>query len=222
MGAPPQSTVEMVLTIYSYPGNPRVQKVLIAAKYNAVHIENPEFDMSTTKTAEFRAKNPIGKVPVLETDRGYIFESGAILRYVARLSPSTGLYGNSFYEQGLVDQWIDFASTEIDNVVAPWVYPVLYKSFPSSPETTAQAKTSVKRSLEALNTYLEHHTYLAGERISAADIAVVGSLLQPVQLVMDDEFRAPYVNVWRWFFTCVNQPNFKAVLGNVVPVSVSY
>lgn len=33
--------------------------------------------------------------------------------------------------------------------------------------------------------------------------------------VLDPSVRAPYVNVNRWFLTCVNQPQFKAVLGEV-------
>lgn len=37
------------------------------------------------------------------------------------------------------------------------------------------------------------------------------SLLQ----VLDPQFRAPYTNVNRWFVTCVNQPQFKTVLGEV-------
>ena len=33
--------------------------------------------------------------------------------------------------------------------------------------------------------------------------------------VMEPQFRAPYVNVNRWFVTCINQPQFKEVLGEV-------
>jgi elongation factor 1-gamma len=32
---------------------------------------------------------------------------------------------------------------------------------------------------------------------------------------MEPQFRAPYVNVNRWFVTCINQPQFKEVLGEV-------
>lgn len=32
--------------------------------------------------------------------------------------------------------------------------------------------------------------------------------------VFDPQFRKPYVNVNRWFVTLINQPNFKAVIGN--------
>ena len=41
-----------------------------------------------------------------------------------------------------------------------------------------------------------------------------GSALCCVQ-VLEPQFRAPYGNVNRWFVTCVNQPQFKAVLGEV-------
>lgn len=33
--------------------------------------------------------------------------------------------------------------------------------------------------------------------------------------VLEPSFRAPYVNVNRWFVTCVNQPEFSTVLGEV-------
>lgn len=33
--------------------------------------------------------------------------------------------------------------------------------------------------------------------------------------VLEPSFRQPFVNVNRWFVTCLNQPQFKAVLGEV-------
>merc|ERR1712146_282015 len=222
MGTRPQPRA-MTLTIYSYPGSFRVQKALIAAKYVGVDIATPEFEFGKdNKSKEFLAKNPLGKVPVLETDKGYLFESGAILRYVARLAPAAGLMGSSFYEQALVDQWADFATSDLDGVLAPWVYPITIPGFPHDATAAAQSKAKASKALESLNKYLEAHTFLAGERITAADIAVCGSLLQPFQTVMDDSYRKQYPNVVRWFMTCVNQPNFKAVLGNVIPVDKAY
>ncbi|KAL0909400.1 hypothetical protein M5K25_020274 [Dendrobium thyrsiflorum] len=42
--------------------------------------------------------NPIGKVPVLETPDGPVFESNAIARYVTRLKADNPLYGSSLIE----------------------------------------------------------------------------------------------------------------------------
>lgn len=47
--------------------------------------------MNENTIKEILKLNPFGKVPVLETPEGSIFESNAILRYLAR--HSQGLYG---------------------------------------------------------------------------------------------------------------------------------
>ena len=42
-------------------------------------------------------------MPILETERGILFESNAIIRYIGRLGEARGLYGSSTYENSLVD-----------------------------------------------------------------------------------------------------------------------
>lgn len=81
-------------------------------------------------------------------------------------------------------------------------------------QATEKAKEDVKKAMAALNGHLLTRTYLVGERISLADIAVCCNLLQLYQWVMDAEFRQPYENVNRWFTTLINQTQFKAVIGN--------
>merc|ERR1719370_2034944 len=41
-------------------------------------------------------------------------------------------------------------------------------------------------------------------------------MLSLFKSVLDPAFRKPYINVTRWFTTVINQPNVKAVLGDVV------
>ncbi|MRA94325.1 hypothetical protein GH868_30915, partial [Bacillus thuringiensis] len=71
------------------------------------------------------------------------------------------------------------------------------------------------QALRVLNDFLLTRTYLVGERISLADICLCCNLLALYQIVLDPEFRQPYSNVNRWFTTLVNQPQFKAVIGDV-------
>ena len=52
-------------------------------------------EYSDSKSKEFLAKNPLGKVPVLETNDGFLYETNAILRHLAR--SSNKLYGSSPY-----------------------------------------------------------------------------------------------------------------------------
>jgi elongation factor 1-gamma len=81
---------------------------------------------------------------------------------------------------------------------------------------TAKAKESLSRSLATLDQYLLDKTYLVGEKITLADITVASALVYPLKFVMAPHYRAPFVNVLRWFETCVNQPQFQRVIGTVV------
>ena len=103
------------MKLYTFAGNTHALQSLIIARYNEIEIEVPEFVMGTdNKTPAFLKMSPLGKVPVLETSNGPISEAAAIARYVARMRADTNMYGSSFYEAGLVDQWIEFAKNELD------------------------------------------------------------------------------------------------------------
>ena len=54
-----------------------------------------------------------------------------------------------------------------------------------------------------------------GDQITLADITVASTLLYPMKLVCDKNYLKAFPNVVRWFTTCVNQPAFIAVIGQV-------
>jgi glutathione S-transferase len=55
---------------------------------------------------DFRRKNSLGTVPVLELDNGtYISESVAICRYFEELQPEPALFGSGPEERALVEMW---------------------------------------------------------------------------------------------------------------------
>ncbi|EGG14498.1 glutathione S-transferase domain-containing protein [Cavenderia fasciculata] len=203
----------MSMKIYSYPQNPRVYKALIAAKYVGVEIEVPAFDFQKdSKSAEFLKVAPHGKVPVMVTEKGSIFESNSIARYVARLGGK--IYGSDAYEASVIDQWLDFATNEVEASAVAWLYPIMgFVKF--NPEATQKAKENVKRLLTTLDNHLKTSSFLVGPRVSLADIVVACSLSTFYTMVFDPSFRSPFVNVNRWFTTCINQPNFKSVMGEV-------
>ncbi|KAL8009663.1 putative elongation factor 1B gamma, S-crystallin, Thioredoxin-like superfamily [Plasmopara halstedii] len=209
------------MKLFTYPGNYRAFKVLIAAEYNGINIELPEFDMAKdTKSSAFKSKTPIGKVPLLETEEGCIFESGAIARYIARLRPDLGLYGKTFFESGQIDGWIDFSAFELEVPLEVWVHPILgVGKFHAAAST--KAKADVRKVLQTLENHLHLRTYLVGEQVTLADIVVASSLVYPFKFVLDKEFRKPFPAVIRWFTTLVNQPEFQAVVGDVPLIDVA-
>jgi elongation factor 1-gamma len=205
------------MKIYAPKDHILTQKALIAAKYGNIELEQtPTFEFGKdNKTPEFLSKNPLGKVPVLETDEGCIWESNAIARYIARLDPNTHLLGSNAFENALVEQWLDFAGAEISLPMRVWIYPIL-GYMDNHPEATNKAKADIRKVLSILNDYLADKTFLVGERITLADIVVSLTLVYLYKLVLDLGFRKPFVNTNRWFLTCINQPHFQEVLGEVV------
>ncbi|XP_061405744.1 elongation factor 1-gamma [Lethenteron reissneri] len=203
-------------TLYTYPENWRAFKALVAAQYSGAKIkvvaETPEFIFGqTNKSEKFIAKFPLGKVPAFEGSNGFsLFESNAIAHYVANNS----LRGDNIEASAKVQQWISFADSEIVPASATWVFPTL-GIVQYNKQSTDRAKEDVKKALGILNEHLKAHTFLVGERVSLADITVVCSLLALYKQVLEPSFRQPFGNANRWFTTCINQPQFKAVLGEV-------
>jgi len=202
----------MSYTLHAPAGSFRAFKALIAAEYNGVDVTVADFD-----AAAVSALSPTGKAPILQVNKtgDVIFESNAIARFLAKIRSDTGLYGGSVMESAAIDSWVDFAANEVELPASIWFYPVAgYMSF--SQEAYTKAKDDVAKALSILNNHLLTCTYLVGNQITLADITVVSALVYPMKLVCDKNFLKPYGNVVRWFTTCVNQPQFKAVLGDVV------
>lgn len=204
----------MSYTLHTPPGNFRAFKALIAAEYNSLdNVSVPkEFDAAAVKSL-----SPTGKAPVLQTPKGdVIFESNAICRYLAKIRRDTGLLGNGgLYEETSVDSWLEWNMNELELPCCVWFYPVA-GYMPFHKDAYTKSKGDVAKALSVLNDHLLDKTYLVGDSITLADICVVSTLLYPFKLVCDKSFLKPYGNVVRWFSTCVNQTEFKAVVGEVV------
>jgi elongation factor 1-gamma len=195
----------MALTLYTYPSNFRAWKVQIAAAYNGVTLDTQ--DSKELKTL-------FNKPPVLATPRGHLFESNAIARYVAGLNTSTNLNGDDSFQAAQVQQWIDFSAHELEPQRAVWLLPIR-GVIEFNGKAYAEVKKDLKAALTVLNTHLTANTFLVGNHVTMADIAVACALVELFREVLDTKFRQGLENVVRWFTTCVNQKEFVGVLGQV-------
>ncbi|XP_012696727.2 elongation factor 1-gamma [Clupea harengus] len=203
-------------TLYTYPENWRAFKAQIAAQYSGAKLKvastPPAFSFGqTNRTPAFLSNFPTGKVPAYQGDDGFcLTESNAIAYYLC----SDALRGTSPQASAQVLQWVSFADADIVPSASAWVFPTL-GIMQFNKQATEQAKEEMKRALAYLNQHLNTRTFLVGERVSLADITVACSLLWAYKQVLEPAFRQAYPNVNRWFVTCINQPQFKTVLGEV-------
>ncbi|NXC11647.1 EF1G factor, partial [Orthonyx spaldingii] len=192
-------------TLYTYPENWRAFKALIAAQYSGARLRvlsaPPHFHFGhTNRTPQFLQKFPVGKVPAFEGDDGFcVFESNAIAYYVS----TEELRGSTPEAAAAVLQWVNFADSDVVPPASTWVFPTL-----GILHYNKQVWGSVFGVLLSLpRCWARRYGGFFGY------FGIFRSILG--LQVLDPAFRGPFGNVNRWFLTCLNQPQFKAVLGEV-------
>src|SRR5918994_745791 len=126
-----------------------------------------------TRTDEHFARNPDGRIPVLETDGGdFIPESGAILLYLAEGTPLLPAGG---IERARVHQWMFFEQNRIEADLAVARFLKLAGRDVTMPEVFANRLERGRDALAALDRGLgDGRTFLAGDAFTVADIALYG------------------------------------------------
>jgi elongation factor 1-gamma len=106
-------------------------KVEVVAKFLGINLEFNRIPPTEWKSPEHLKRHPLGKVPVLETPEGHIYESLAIVRYLARKAGK--MYGSTPAETAQIDQWLEFNNSQLQPYLAAIVY-VVFGYLPSTPE----------------------------------------------------------------------------------------
>ena len=125
-----------------------------------------------TRTAEFVARNPNGKVPLLELDDGRLLaESDAMLLYLAE---GTRFLPADRYERGLAYQWLFFEQYSHEPYIAVrralMVYPD--RASEATPERLASTLAGGEKALRVMQEQLARTPFFAGNAMSVADIAL--------------------------------------------------
>ncbi len=172
----------MLMKIYDDPKapNPRRVRIFLAEKGVKIDFEHVEFMQAEHKTAEFRGKNPVAQLPVLEMDDGrFLSETVSICRYFECLYPDPPLMGNpgDAAELAFIDMWqrrVEF------NIFGPisnafrHLHPAMVNF--QAPQLSEWGKLSSKTAqdnLDWLDGELEKRPFIAGERFSIADITAL-------------------------------------------------
>ncbi|KAJ7985619.1 hypothetical protein DPEC_G00353950 [Dallia pectoralis] len=117
-------------------------------------------------------------------------------------------------QQSQVWQWLSFADNELTPVACAVVFPLL-GVMGLDKKLQQSSRAEMIRILKVLDKNLEPKTFLVGESLTLADIAVATAALLPFKYALEASDRKVLTNVTRWFLTCVNQPQFIKVLGQI-------
>jgi glutathione S-transferase len=156
--------------------NPRRVRIFLAEK--GVSYDTIEVSLAALEhqTPEFRKKNPIALLPVLELADGKILrESMAICRYLEELYPEPNLFGADTWERAQIEQWNRHAELELllpitqvnRNTHAFW------SRIKQAPAFGAIMREIVDSRFDWFEGELAQRDYIAGPRFTVADITAL-------------------------------------------------
>jgi glutathione S-transferase len=178
------------LILYSSKLAPSPLKVLIFLKEKGIldQVKIIDLDLGKLehKSPEYKAIAPNSKVPALKLDDDtIILETTAICRYLESLYPEPNLFGENPIEIASIEMWYSRLTYEL-------VVPLMHGFRHTHPHMSqmenqnqeygiAQRELAVK-SLDVYNDIIASREYIAGERLTYADIQMVTSLQFLVRL----------------------------------------
>lgn len=177
----------------------RGSMVLCALETLGVEYENAAFNPRSegTQTEEYRQLNPTGKVPTLVDGDLVLFESQAILFYLARKYGDGQLWVDTLEEEADLYRWSLYISNQIEAAALDMLLAVKYVPKDEEPDQdkVAQSAAVLDRFLPVLEEHLQGKEYLVSGKLTVADFHGAQVLSWP-KLAGFDYSRYPAVEGW--------------------------
>jgi glutathione S-transferase len=137
-------------------------------------------DAGRLDTPEFRAMNPHGKVPVIDDDGLYVWESHSILRYLAARYAMQHYWPPSPAGRARIDPWLDWVQTELQPDFLGGVFWGYYRTPEAQRDDAAVARSLSRTAAHArlLDGILKQRAFLAGDALTLADFPLGAQLFR--------------------------------------------
>jgi glutathione S-transferase len=161
-------------------------------------------------TPEFRRLNPNGLVPTIDDEGFVLWESNAILRYLAAKHAAGTLWPTDVRERALADRWVDWANSTLWPTMVP-----LFRAFMRTPEAQRNAaaieadRLETVEVLQILDAQLAATEFVGGNTFTMGDIAVGCAAWRWMALPIE---RPALPNLQRWFDSLAMRPAYRRVV----------
>jgi glutathione S-transferase len=194
----------MTNTLYCFGESGNAYKAALALELAGIAWEprHVDFFNGEARSPEFRAINPMGEVPVLDTGDEIMTQSGVIQHWVME---TTGKLTGDTPRNVL--RWTIFDNQKISGIAGPLRF--LMNFLPEekrNADVIAFHAGRLKAALQVLEGALSQRDWLAGEAISCADISCAGYLFYDEPFTFD---RADYPAIDAWLDRISATPGWK-------------
>jgi glutathione S-transferase len=212
------------MKLYTFALSPNCQKVLAVARELGIALDrvNEDIFKGESKTPAYLAKNPSGRVPLLEDDGLVLSESNAILVYLAGERSAPSLFPAAPRERAEVLRWLFWQSAHLSPAVgkiafAKVVKPIARQGRPD-PAAVAAGSAELMALAKVLDTRLAGRNYLAGE-LSIADFALVPFIGVAITCGLDV---MPYPHLCAWSEQMTSRESVRHTMAEVRAAGLGY
>ena len=188
-----------MLKIWGRLTSVNVQKVVWCADELGLKYERIEAGgkYGIVNTPEYLAMNPNALVPVINDDGFVLWESNAIMRYLAARYGDGTLWPVDIHVRADADRWMDWQAVSLNPSIGP-AFIQLIRTAPEKRDIAVidHARSEVEKKLGVLDAQLATREYIAGSAFTMGDIPVACSVDRWYKLPVA---RAPHAHVERWY-----------------------
>jgi glutathione S-transferase len=205
------------MKLYQYGWSPNCQKVVALAHEASVPLEIVDVDIfkGQGRSPEMLARNPNGKVPILEDDDFVLWESNAMLGYIAAKADRSDLAPSNPRERADVDRWLSWQTAHFGPPIQRVAFQRILKKLANlgAPDE-AIIKTAVDEFAvfaKVLDVSLAGKQFLCG-RLTIADFALAPAAALTESCGLD---LSPYPNARVWLGRMLARESLKKTLAAV-------
>ncbi len=205
----------------SFGPNPRLVRMFMAEKGMSVASEDLDLLAGANHQAPYLSKNPAGQTPSLELDDGTVIaETVTICEYLEEQQPSPALIGSTAVERAVTRMWV----RRVELNITEYMYngfrfaegiEIFRNRMLCLPESAAGLKAKGKAGREWLDGLMAGRDFVAGNKISLADIVLFACIdfAKDVGQPLEAELK----NLSAWYARMSARPSAQASLHAAAP-----
>lgn len=189
------------MKLYFHPFSGNSRRVLLVATHLEVPLERIVVDLTLGehRGAPHLARNPNGRVPVLDDDGFVLWESRAIMEYLTERTPGQTLMPTDARGRADVRRWLSWCTAHMSPANTVLVFERFVKKVagrgPEDPAEVARGEALFAQAAPVLDAQLAGRDWVAQDRLTLADFSLASSfaLAGPARLPLDG---FPHIRAW--------------------------
>jgi glutathione S-transferase len=175
--------MEDAMRLYVHRLSPNALKAMITAEHCGSSVELVDIDLGAGEqhSADYRAINPNGRVPCLVDGSFVLWESNAIMQYLAGKGGERSIWPDDFRIRADIARWQFWDVAHLGPATKPFQWEYLVKAMlglgDPDEAVLAAAEAPLRACADILEATLQKQPYLTGEQLRLPDISLAATLI---------------------------------------------